>query len=584
MGRIPDQQIEEILNRLDVVEVIGQYVPLKRVGRNFKARCPFHNEKTPSFMVSQEKQIWHCFGCGTGGNIFSFCMRMENVSFPEAARMMADKAGIRIEEAKGDPARAGYRERLYEVNERAVQFFQGKLKEEAEGAEVRRYLEQRGIDQATQDLFRLGWAPRSKDAFSRWAEQQGLSRELLVKLGLTMDPGQSGCPDRFRGRLMFPIADPRGRVIGFGARVIDSSGPKYINSQESELFHKGQSLYGIQATQSDIRKTRQVICVEGYTDLLMLYQKGIRNAVATLGTALTPEHARLIRRFADECTLVFDSDSAGQEAMLRGAEVLMPYDLGVKVLRLPRGKDPADMVRDEGPARFLELVHRAQDLFEFKMRVMLERHGMRDVRSQWKVVSALIPTLIGLPNAVVRAGYIRKLASTLSLPEDSIRVELNKARQRGRKKEATPPPAVREQGDRSHPEERILIGIMLEDEEAIAFIKGHLKSEDFRHPDLRLITQLIFDQTARGNPLGLAQLIKEVASPRVEPLLTAIWAESEAYVDRPQMMEDCIRRIKQNQRNVRLMDLKNRIRQEDEERDDPTRMRLLSEFQKVQGA
>ncbi|MBI2870705.1 MAG: DNA primase [Candidatus Omnitrophica bacterium] len=580
MGLIPDRTIDEILGRVDIVEVIGERIPLRRAGRNFRARCPFHTEKTPSFMVSQEKQIWHCFGCGVGGNVFGFVARYENLSFPEAVRMLAEKAGIEVPGPERLSGSDAVRASLYEALDRAVRFYQERLKDAAEGEAARNYLIGRGIDDKTRDLFRLGWAPAARTHLVRWVKEQGLSPELFIRVGLAVRQPDGALCDRFHGRLMFPIADVRGRVVGFGARVLDQSLPKYINSPDTELYSKGANLYGLHLAREAARKDRTLICVEGYLDALTLYQHGIQNCVATLGTALTPEHARLIRRFADDCVLVFDADRAGEEATLRGAEVLMGDDLGLKVLSLGHVKDPDELVREEGPEKFIELARKAEDLFEFRLRLMSARYGTRDARSQWKVVSALLGTLAGISNAVIRANYIRRLSSALSLPEEAIVVELNKARRKGRTP-AGEAPVHRGEG-RRFIEERLLLGLMLGDEEAVATVREKLRPEDFHNPDYRALASHLFKQEDPQRLARPAALLEDVESPALAALLTSLSAESEHYTNRPQMIQDCIRRVQRNEAHQRRRDLIEEIRLAERHRDEGRVNKLLTSLKDVQ--
>jgi DNA primase len=584
MGRIPDSQVDEILNRLDIVDVISGHMNLRKAGQNFKGLCPFHHEKTPSFVVSPDKQIWHCFGCGVGGNAFGFLMRIDNMEFPEAVRQCAEKVGIRIEEDTSRDAQSGRWEASFQTNDRVAIFFHRCLNETPDGQQTAsEYFRKRGVRDETRDLFRLGWAPKSRQGLFQWSKRNGLNQDLLIHLGLLTKTQSGSVADHFHGRVVFPIADPRGRVLGFGARVLGETLPKYINSTESELFHKRKTLYGLNVTQPVIRKVRQLILVEGYMDLIMLYQHGIQNVAATLGTALTEDHVRYMKRIAEECVLVFDADAAGQEATLRGAEILLNYDLGIKILRLPQTKDPDDLVRAHGADHFRDLVRRAEDLFDFRLRVARKQYPERDARSQWKIVSLMLPILSRISNAVIQAGYVKKLSDMLGLPEESIRVELSKSqRPSWREKKIVSQPATVSRAAREFSEERMLLGLMLDDEEIISFVREISGSDEFQNPEYRAVAELVYGEHEKGRSCQVSHLLGKTHAPEQHALLTHLVTDVKVFEDKWQVMEDCIRRMKEKSRSRKLDAIKSRIRVAESERDDSLRRKLLEEFQNIQ--
>jgi len=338
---MPDDDLKErIRAAVDIVTVIGERIPLKKAGRNFVARCPFHQEKTPSFNVNPERQIYHCFGCGAGGDVFSFLMEHDKVSFPEALRTLAAKAGIALPDRQSARARTNEQARdiYYRANALAREYFIAALNDPAKGEAARRYLERRGLTKETIATFGLGFAPDAWDGFMSYARPKGLSYEVLANAGLLVQNEQGRFYDRFRGRVMFPVVNDSGRTVAFGARTLDPAGePKYLNSSESPVYQKGRILYGLYHARDAIRQENSVLIVEGYMDVLQLMQAGIRNVVATCGTALTREHGAILRRYADRIILLFDGDEAGIRAASRAGDVLLEAGIEGHVALLPGG-------------------------------------------------------------------------------------------------------------------------------------------------------------------------------------------------------------------------------------------------------
>ena len=350
-GLISEDIINQIRDRIDITEIVGQHVSLTRAGQNLKGLCPFHQEKSPSFTVSPSRQIFHCFGCGAGGNVFTFLTRITGASFPETVRELGRKAGIEIPDA---PSRSGPQAalsaRIEQVNHAAAQWFQQNLQDERVGTEARAYLENRGILPATIQRFGVGVAPGEWDGLLKTLGRQGFQPSELAAAGLviTRDNG-SGFYDRFRARVMFTITDLRKRVVGFGGRVLGEGTPKYLNSPDTPLFKKGQTLFALDVAREAVSRTKTVVVVEGYFDAIALHQAGLTHTVATLGTALTPDHIQVLRRFASKVVLLFDPDPAGVRAALRSLDLFVNSGLGVKVVTLPAGDDPDTFVRKSGP-------------------------------------------------------------------------------------------------------------------------------------------------------------------------------------------------------------------------------------------
>jgi len=414
-------EIEEIRERLDIVDVIGDYLRLDRSGRNYRALCPFHSEKTPSFYVSPERQTWHCFGCGRGGDVFSFVMEREGLSFPEVLRLLADRAGVTLKARQADKGAKD----LYDIMKEAHAFYRKQL--QAQGAEAARaYLLRRGIDAKRAMVFELGWAPHGWDALKRHFSTRGFSLRQAVQAGLLVE-GDRGTYDRFRGRILFPIKDVRGRVIALGGRILSGDGAKYINSPESPIYSKRSSLYLLDTAKRGMREKGRAILVEGYMDALKLHLQGFTETVATLGTSLTKEQAALLKRFCEQCLICYDADIAGQEAAIRGMYLLQRAGLDIRVVALPEGMDPDDLVStDGGRERFEELLEKAAPLPLFH--IAAKRDELADETRANGARREIIEGLAGLP--VLEANrYLPEVARRLGLLLPELVRALEKARE-----------------------------------------------------------------------------------------------------------------------------------------------------------
>ncbi len=473
--------IDEVRQRIDIVEYIGETVPLQKAGRNFKACCPFHQEKTPSFFVFPDRQTWRCFGaCAEGGDVFSFVMKRENAGFGEALRLLAQRAGVELETR--DPGEAATeqrrRERAYLANREAAAFFAAQL-QTAAGRTALDYLRGRHLAPDTIERFQLGYAPDSWDALGTSLRTLGFDGDELVDFGLLSRSERGSTYDRFRNKVMFPIADRDGRVIGFGSRVLDGSLPKYINSPQTLLFDKSSTLYGLDQAREAIRQEDQVVIVEGYMDVLAAHQAGFRNVVASLGTALTDRHVSTLKRLTRRIVLCLDGDQAGVDAMLRGYQVMVdafdremtpvPTARGliryqatanaeIRVMVLPWGKDPDDVIHED-PDAWRRLVFDARPVVDFILEATVARHDLRDPGGKRAVVEALTPVLNDLPDAVTRAHYIQRLASLVRIPEQQIATFAASRQPRRRSGPATPAPGL--PGTRPDPVEQHALWLLL---------------------------------------------------------------------------------------------------------------------------
>lgn len=424
---------EEVKQQADIVRIISDYVTLKKRGQNYLANCPFHNEKTPSFNVNPGKQIFHCFGCSAGGDVFGFIMQIEHCSFVEAVKTLAEKLGIPIPapDPKFDDRKfAEERETLLQINSWATDYFQEQLGLGSEGQRALEYLEKRGITAQTRTELRLGYAPDRWDGLLNTLRGKGVANPLLERSGLVIAKEQGGgYYDRFRGRCIFPITDTQNRVIAFGGRIIGEGEPKYLNSPETPLYSKGRNLFGLSYAKEAIRKQRFAILVEGYLDFLTPYQEGVKNIVASLGTALTEQQVRLLGRFMEQPQIIvnFDPDTAGIAATKRSLEILIEQGYKVNVLSLPNGQDPDTFIRTHGVSEYRQLLKKSQPYLEYILTQSIREHDLTKPAGKVEALNAILPFLAKMPNRIERAEYADRIADRLKLSGSVVREELKRA-------------------------------------------------------------------------------------------------------------------------------------------------------------
>jgi len=430
VGLIPQEVIDEIVARSDIVDIISEYLPLKKAGRNYQGLCPFHHEKTPSFVVSPEKQIFRCFGCGVGGNIFSFIMQSEGLNFPEAVEKIAQKAGISLPQQEMSEKELKVfqkRERWYKINEAAAKYYHKVLLNTKWGQKALFYLKNRGIDLQIIEKFQLGAVLSDWDGLINFMGKNGVEPKELHEMGLALpNNSERGYYDRFRGRLMFPIWDHSGRVIAFGGRVLDDGEPKYLNSPDTPLFNKGQYLYGLHLAKGSIRQTDLAVMVEGYMDVIACHQFGVTNTVASLGTALTSNQARALMRHTYQVAIAYDADVAGSNAALRGLDILADLGCQVRIVKLPKGMDPDDYLRKSGKEKFKELVMQGESFIEYKLFKAMENVNTSSIEGKIKVIQNILPDLAKIDSPVARESAVKIIAIKLGLAEASIMDELRK--------------------------------------------------------------------------------------------------------------------------------------------------------------
>jgi DNA primase len=429
--RLPQGFADDVKNQGDIVRVVSDYVTLKKRGANYLACCPFHSEKTPSFTVHAGKGLFKCFGCGVGGSIFDFVMRIEGCGFPEAVRIVAQKSGIQIpvvEETEDHKKIARERESILRLNEWAAEFFEAQLNGSEEGASAREYVRARGISEETAKLFRLGYAPDSWDALTNHLRERGATIDEIHDSGLAVLKDTGGFYDRFRARVIFPIADAQGRVIAFGGRVMGEGEPKYLNSPETTVYTKGRNLFGLAHAKNEIRNLGFAILVEGYLDCIIPFQEGINNIVASLGTALTDSQVRLLRRYMDAPQIVvnFDPDSAGQAATMRSIDVLLAEGFKVNILRMPTKQDPDAFVRAHGVDSFRELLKTTQPYIDYIIDTSIGGHDTSRPTGKVAAINAILPHLARMRDKVARADYADQIADRLKIDSRVVREELKR--------------------------------------------------------------------------------------------------------------------------------------------------------------
>lgn len=478
--RIPDEIIQKIKNENDVVDIVSEVVRLKRSGRNYMGLCPFHKEKSPSFSVSSDKQIYKCFGCGEAGNVFTFLMKYRNMDFIEAVKYLADRANITIE--YNDDKTRVYEEqkkRLYKLNVEAARFFYSNLVKKKKAQE---YFTARGISVSTMKRFGLGFAPDSWHSLLDGLKRKGYTELDMLNLGLIIKSEKGNMYDRFRNRIMFPVFDYSGRVIGFGGRVLDDSKPKYLNSPESLIFQKGINLYGLNFALKN-KSNRTFIIVEGYMDCISLHQYGITNVVASLGTALTERQAKLLRRYADKIIMAYDADGAGQAATIRGMEILRKEGLDVRIMSMPSGKDPDEFIRANGKEAFLRIADKAMSLIDYKIKKAAEGVNFNDSQEVIKYIKKATEVLAEL-NPVEKDVYIKRMSQETGVKEQAI-YDLLKGQLNNSSKEASNMNTMPTFGQKLYVEpahvkaERNLLKLMTIDDECYKYIIENLSQDMF---------------------------------------------------------------------------------------------------------
>ncbi|SET61089.1 DNA primase [Oceanobacillus limi] len=432
-NQIPEDVIEDIRKSNDIVDVIGEYVQLKKQGRNYFGLCPFHGEKTPSFSVTQEKQIFHCFGCGKGGNVVSFIMEIESFSFFEAIKHLADRSGVSLPETavQRDSTLSQESQSMLSAYDWLTKLYHHLLRYTKDGKDGYRYFRDRGITDETIDTFQLGFAPNIKDFTATFLEKKGFHQQLLIKSGILTLKDDDSVSDRFRGRVIYPIRNHLGKTVAFGGRTITDQGPKYLNSSESELFHKGRILYNFDLAKKHIRKTNEVILFEGQMDVISSYQAGINNVVATMGTALTESQAKLLRRYVDKVIICYDADHAGIEATYKAATLLQSVGCQVKIARMNNGMDPDEFIRENGADSFrTEVIETSDTFLTFYMNYLKKDYNLSLEGDRIQYIEMVIKELAKIDSPIEREYYVKELSNEYGLMMDTLLEQVHTYREK----------------------------------------------------------------------------------------------------------------------------------------------------------
>lgn len=505
---ISKRNIEDVRFANDIVDVIGSYLTLKRAGGSFKALCPFHKEKTPSLHVNQQRQSFHCFGCGKGGDVFRFVQDYENVDFLTSVRLLAQRAGISIDWEEADDAASHERKALLEIHAGIAEFYQRCLTQLQSAASAREYLARRDLIGDATSGFQIGYAPPGWDAAIQWAGQHNYSLELMEKAGLILQSSRSDARqkyyDRFRNRIMFPVQDEQGRVIGFSGRTLeqDPKAAKYVNSPETVLFKKSRILYAIDKARRAIADAGEAMVCEGQIDVIRCHLAGFETAVACQGTAFTEDHARVLRRYADCVVLVFDTDSAGQNAAIKAAGIFMEAGLAVRVARLPQGEDPDSFLRAHGVDAFRELLKQAVSAVVFQISVLAGRENVKSEIGTMRVARAVLQTILRTPNAVQQARLLQEAAERLNVPASALQEELRHLERRHaavRKPEGAPFSVSA--ASRHPPEEEALCEYLLQGfdhPELVEAVSEHLPFAMWQDEQCRLLAQAAMEACKTG--------------------------------------------------------------------------------------
>ena len=549
MVKYSDELIEEIRSNNDIVDVISQYVTLKRSGRNFFGLCPFHKEKSPSFAVSPDKQIFHCFGCNAGGNVIHFVSKIESINFKETLELLAERANIELPtlDNSEDEKTARLKSKVYEINQIAAEFYHENLYKPTSKA-AQEYIKKRKLDNNTLKAFLIGYAGNFDELY-QILKAKGYTEEEMLASSLIKKTPDGKFMDSFRKRLMFPIQDVRDKVIAFGGRVLDDSKPKYINSPENIVYSKGRHLFGLNVAKR--HDTKQIIIVEGYMDAISLYQRGITNVVASLGTALTEAQGRLLRRHSEKVILGYDADGAGQSAILRGMEILQNMGCDLRVLQIEGAKDPDEYVVKYGPERFQKCVENAISLVEFKVKILKKDLNLEVTNDKIKFLNEIAKILAKVSNQMEREIYVEKLSKDYKISKEAIQAEINKlmyAGNSGTKKLERPVRVMTEKKQEKNQEvsdavikrENMVIYLLINEEaKAYSRLKEVILPENFQHSLNKVILKKLYEELEKVNS-NTSQILDKFEEENMISHLTEIMAYDFEITDVDKAIDDLI--------------------------------------------
>lgn len=558
MPRYSDEIIDEVRQTNDIVDIISQYVHLKRSGRNFFGLCPFHNEKSPSFSVSPDKQIFHCFGCGAGGNVFTFLMKIEGISFIEAVQTLAERSNIALPTIQNnvDTAKEELKAKVYKVNEFAANFYHENLYK-PESKIAQEYIKKRKLTNETLKSFQIGFSGKFDELY-RALVAQGFGEKEMLESGLVNKNERGQYIDRYRNRLMFPICDVRGKVIAFGGRVLDDSKPKYINSPENIVYSKGRNLFGLNvAKKGDIKK---ILIVEGYMDVISLHQRGITNVVAALGTAMTQAQGWLLRKHSEQIILSFDSDEAGLSAKMRALDILQNMGCDIRILQMEGAKDPDEYIIKYGNVRFLGLIDKALSVIEFKVKVLKQNLNLENTNDKIKFLNEIAKLIAKIDNNMEREVYIEKIAKEYEISKEAIYAEVNKLSYSGNKSEKILEKAkpvikhkIQEENNVSEAikrrENTILSILLMGDLNIFQIIKQNINPEDFRDNLNKQIAKKLYEEFEKGNS-NINGILDEL-SEEEQSHVTMIMADDYEIEDVEKAIDDIMQAYEKEKLNER---------------------------------
>ena len=577
MARYSDEVINDVRQSNDIVDVISQYVHLKRSGRNFFGLCPFHNEKSPSFSVSPDKQIFHCFGCGVGGNVFSFITQIEGINFVEAVQMLAERANIQLPtlQDNGDSQREELKAKVYKVNEFTAEFYHQNLyKPQAKIAQE--YVKKRQLSNETLKSFKIGFSGKFDELYQE-LKKQGFGEREILESGLVNKNERGQYIDRYRNRLMFPICDARGKVIAFGGRVLDDSKPKYINSPENVVYSKGRNLFGLNvAKKGDLKR---ILIVEGYMDVISLHQRGITNVVAPLGTALTEQQGWLLRKNAEQIILSFDSDEAGLKAKLRALDILQNMGCDLRILQMEGAKDPDEYIIKYGNARFNNLVDKALSIIEFKVKILKKDLNLENTNDKIKFLNEIAKLISNVNNTIEREVYIEKIAKEYDISKEAIYAEVNKLTYKNVKTEKVlekPKPVVthikREEKVISEAVKRrentVISLLLMGDLNIFEILRQNIKVENFQDEVNKKIAQKLYEEFEKGNS-NINAIIDNLEQDE-QNQITMIMSEDYEITDIEKAIDDVVQayeREKLNTRKFEILDLLDKNLENDQKKE-----------------
>ena len=542
--------IEEVRSRNDIVSVISEYVKLQRKGSSYFGLCPFHNEKSPSFSVSPDKQMYYCFGCGAGGNVFTFIQEYENYSFPEAMKFLAERAGITLPEkeySQEERRAQDLRTRILNVNKMAAKYYYYQLRTE-NGRQAMEYLKNRRLSDETIRSFGLGYSNKYSNDLYLYLKKHGVSDELLRESGLMNVDERNGMYDKFWNRVIFPIMDVNNRVIGFGGRVMGDGKPKYLNSPETAVFDKSRNLYGLNVART-ARKKSMLVC-EGYIDVISMHQAGFKNSVASLGTALTTQHASLLKRYTNEVILTYDSDGAGIKAALRAIPMLKAAGISTRVLHMNPYKDPDEFIKTLGPEAFQERMDQAENSFLFEISILERDFDMHDPEGKTGFYQAAARKLMEFDQELERENYIQAVAERYHISFDSLRKMVNREAMRGapprrEREEVVRPQKKREKEDGKKTSQRLLLTWLIEQKGLYEKISAYITPEDFTDPLYREVAEKLFEQLKTGevNPARILSAYEDAEQQREVAALFNATVRVETKAELEKALNETILRV-----------------------------------------